>query len=100
MILVKAAFDPDAEVWFVESSDLPGLNVEGTTLEDLRAKIPLAVTDLLEMSEHAGEFDVPIEIVAHASAGPRSRRRLRGYGKQVRDLLLASGCSFQSAWTR
>lgn len=28
MIVVKAAFDSDAGVWFVESSDLPGLNVE------------------------------------------------------------------------
>ena len=24
-IVVKAAFDPDAGVWFVKSSDLPGL---------------------------------------------------------------------------
>lgn len=74
MILVKAAFDADAGVWFVEHSDLPGLNLEAPTLEELREKVPGAVLDLLEACEgEGGEFDVPIEIVAHASARARGR---------------------------
>lgn len=72
LIVVKAARDPEAQVWYVESSDLPGLNLEADTLDALVDKLPGAVLDLLE----AGAFDdqpelasgdVPIELIAHAS---------------------------------
>jgi hypothetical protein len=33
VIVVKAAFGPEAKVWFVEYSDVPGLNIEAETLE-------------------------------------------------------------------
>jgi hypothetical protein len=48
LIVVKAAYDPEARVWFVEDSDLYGLNAEATTLEDLVEKLPDVVADLLE----------------------------------------------------
>jgi hypothetical protein len=35
LIVVNAARDEDAGVWFVESSDLPGLHVEAPTLDSL-----------------------------------------------------------------
>lgn len=71
-ILFKAARDPEAEVWYVESSDVPGLNLEAGTLEGLLERLPGAILDLMETGD-AGEgfgdsFDVPIELVAHASA--------------------------------
>ena len=31
LIVVKAAFDDEANVWFVESSDVAGLNLEAPT---------------------------------------------------------------------
>ena len=68
LILVKAAFDEEAVVWFVESSDLPGLNLEAPTLEALRDKTPGAVLDLIEAGGGDTTLDIPIEIVAHASA--------------------------------
>ena len=71
LIVVKAAYDPDAQVWFVESSDLPGLNVEAATVEALQAQVPLAVADLLEASGQPGDFDVPVEIIAHSSVRVR-----------------------------
>ena len=46
LIAVKAARDEEADVWFVESSDLPRLNVEADTLEALVEKIPAAIQDL------------------------------------------------------
>lgn len=74
MIVVKVAFDAEAAVWFVEASDLPGLNLEAETVELLLGKIPAAVEDLLEESGHApGEIDVSIEVIAHASARARPR---------------------------
>lgn len=66
MIVVKAAFDPEARVWFTEDSDIHGLRLEASTLESLVERIPSAVQDLLE---EAGETigDTPIEVIAHAS---------------------------------
>jgi len=73
VIVVKAAFDPEAKVWFIEYSDVPGLNLEAETLENLQAKIPVALQDLLEETDGAGApFDIPVEIIAHASARVRS----------------------------
>ena len=73
LIVVKAAYDAEAGVWFVESSDLPGLNVEASSLELLSIQVPLAVADLIEASDASGgDFDIPIEIISHSSA--RARR--------------------------
>ncbi len=63
-ITVHAGFDNEAGVWFVEKSDLHGLNVEGPTLEALIDKLPGAIADLLE-EKGAGEYDTPLEVIAH-----------------------------------
>ena len=73
LVVVKAAFDAEAGVWYVESSDLPGLNLEAASLEELRDKAPAAVLDLLDASDEPDGFDVPIEIIAHASTRTRGR---------------------------
>jgi predicted RNase H-like HicB family nuclease len=71
LIVVKAAWDPDAGVWWVEHSDLPGLNLEAESLEALRDKLPGAIEDLLEAAGHTGEREVQIEIIAHAHTRAR-----------------------------
>lgn len=74
VIVVKAARDADAGVWFVESSDLPGLNLEADSLEALADKLPGAILDLLEASGDLptdGTHDVPVELIAHASTRVR-----------------------------
>lgn len=69
-VKVTAGFDREARVWFVEDSNLHGLNVEGVTLEALIEKLPGAVVDLLEMEtldrRDSEAADVPIEVVARA----------------------------------
>lgn len=73
LIVVKAARDSEAGVWFVESSDLPGLNLEADTLEALADKLPGAILDLLESSDGL-DFeggDLPVELIAHASTRVR-----------------------------
>lgn len=45
-----------------ESSDIHGLNLEGDTFDDLVAKVPGAVADLIEANGGYGD-DVSIEIV-------------------------------------
>jgi predicted RNase H-like HicB family nuclease len=70
LIVVKAAFDTEAAVWFVESSDLAGVNAEAPTLEALLQKLPGLVLDLLG-EEGLDDFELPIEVVAHASVRVR-----------------------------
>lgn len=66
-VRVTAAYDPEAKVWYVEDSDLPGVNAWAPTVEGLLHKLPGVVLDLLE-AEGCGDGDeVPIELVAHAS---------------------------------
>ena len=73
IIVVKAARDPDAGVWFVESSDVPGLHLEAESLEALADKLPGAILDLLEASGDlaADGQDLPVELIAHASTRVR-----------------------------
>jgi len=76
VIVVKAARDAEAGVWFVEDSELAGLNLEAETLEALVEQLPGAVLDLLEAGEdgHGGGQEVPIELIAHASTKVRLGR--------------------------
>lgn len=77
MIVVKAIHDMDAGVWLVESSDIPGLNLEGDTLEQLAEKLPGAILDLRETNGDAGgKLDVPVKLIAQANslAGELSKK--------------------------
>ena len=47
VIEVQAQWDPEAEVWWAESADLPGLVSEAPTLEALIDRVSLAIPDLL-----------------------------------------------------
>ena len=67
--VVKAAHDDEAGVWYVQSSDVAGLRVEGDTFEAFCRNVTSAVADLLEGEEAAGE--IPVEIIAHASLRAR-----------------------------
>jgi predicted RNase H-like HicB family nuclease len=75
LIVVKAAYDPEAKVWFVEHCDVPGVNAEAATIEELVEKLPPVIADMLEErpSDDDGDCEVPIELIAHT----RTRVRLR-----------------------
>jgi predicted RNase H-like HicB family nuclease len=65
-IVVTADWDPEALVWVATTRDLRGLVTEAQTIEELRAKLPGMIFDMLE---EAGSSDVPasLEIIARAS---------------------------------
>ena len=75
VIVVKAAFDPEAGVWYTESSDVHGLRIEAATLDALVERVPGAVQDLLEADGQADGLDIPIEVIAHASTRIRVPER-------------------------
>lgn len=70
-ITVTAAYDAEAGVWFVEDSDLPGLNLEASSVEQLRDRLPGAILDLLEAAGEAVSADLSISLVARSSVSLR-----------------------------
>lgn len=67
LIVVRATWDNEADVWTAESSDLPGLVTEASSLDELDAKLPDLIRDLLDVNEADGGFDVPVEVIASFS---------------------------------
>lgn len=67
LIVVKAVWDEEANVWFVGHSDLPGLNVEAPTVEQMMQKLRDAIMDLLECEDDDVGLEVPIELITHTS---------------------------------
>jgi hypothetical protein len=65
--VVKAGYDDEAGVWYVQSSDVEGLRVEGDTFEAFCRAVEGAVADLLE----GQASEVSIEVIAHASLRAR-----------------------------
>jgi predicted RNase H-like HicB family nuclease len=47
-VSVSAAWDPEDGVWYVSSSSLSGLQLEGASLQELYDQLPRAIADLLE----------------------------------------------------
>lgn len=66
-IVVKVAYDDEARVWFVASSDIAGLNLEAPSIEAMREKLPGAILDLIEVSGKPAPYGSPIELFAHTS---------------------------------
>ena len=72
--MVMACYDDEAEVWYVEESDVPGLTAEADTVEQLLEKLKARVPELLALNEHLLNNGVesggvaPIELVAHRQA--------------------------------
>jgi hypothetical protein len=68
---VQAAYDAEAAVWYVENSDLQGVNAWAPTVEELLRKLPGVVLDLLEAEGCTGGGDVPVELVVRANTSAR-----------------------------
>jgi hypothetical protein len=68
LYIVKASFDTEADVWFVDHTDIPGLATEATSFEELCRKIEVMASELLEANGlETGAVEVPIEIIAHTT---------------------------------
>jgi predicted RNase H-like HicB family nuclease len=63
VLLVRADWDPDAEVWFADSDDVPGLATEGETMEALMSKLKVMVPELLELNGWPEEDEVAFELL-------------------------------------
>jgi predicted RNase H-like HicB family nuclease len=62
---VSCQWDPEASVWYVAESDVPGLVTEASTLEELEVKLMRMIPELLELNEGLERpVTVPFELVA------------------------------------
>jgi predicted RNase H-like HicB family nuclease len=69
LYIVKASFDAEAGVWFVDHTDIPGLATEAATFEALCRKIEVMASELLEANGlETGPAEIAIEIIAHTTA--------------------------------
>ena len=48
--IVRADYDPESKSWYVFDSDVPGLSTGANTLDELAAKLPAMITELLELN--------------------------------------------------
>jgi predicted RNase H-like HicB family nuclease len=75
VIVVRATWDDEANVWVAESPDLPGLVTEAESLNALDAKLPGLIQDLLENDDDdTSDLDIPIEVIASYSSRVRVTR--------------------------
>lgn len=64
-IEINAAYDPEADVWYVESSDVAGLRIEAATLDGLYQRLPGAIVDLLMEGDPRWGQPLRIRLNAH-----------------------------------
>lgn len=62
-VVVRAAWDNDAKVWYVSDSDVAGLATEASTLDELRRKVPIIIKDLLE-DDPARPDEIEMDLIA------------------------------------
>jgi len=82
MIKVQAAWDDEAKVWFVEQSDVFGVNAEAATLQELRDKLPNVIADVLADNEPARlRHDLTVELIARSHTWIARQRSMKGFGQ-------------------
>ena len=62
--VIRAAWDDEAKVWYVEDSDIRGLATEAATFDELRRKVPALIQDLLEDRDDRPD-EIEIDFIAH-----------------------------------
>lgn len=67
-IIVRAEWDPDAQVWWASSTDIDGLAVEASTVDQLQTKVLAALSDLIELNGlDYDSADIPIHFLAQTT---------------------------------
>lgn len=63
VLLVRADWDPEVNLWVADSDDVPGLATEAETVERLIAKLEVMIPELLELNGWPDQEEVPFEIL-------------------------------------
>lgn len=69
---VRAYWDDEAQCWWAESDDIPGLVSEAATLDDLIARIIAVAPELLAANMGKDDVDdIPIHVIAERTETAR-----------------------------
>jgi predicted RNase H-like HicB family nuclease len=61
---IHATWDDEANVWYVQDSDVPGLATEAATLEALLQKLKVMIPELIELNGILNEdTEVPLQLL-------------------------------------
>ncbi|MGB9113718.1 DUF1902 domain-containing protein [Bradyrhizobium sp.] len=72
-ILIRAAYDDEANVWVAQSDEIP-LVTEAATFEVLCQKLPSLIQDVLgENGDSRAGQEVPFELVTQSHSAPRAK---------------------------
>lgn len=67
---VKAEWDAEAGVWYVDDTNVPGLCTEAETADELFRKLDVMVPELVALNDGSERQSVPFELIAHRSSNP------------------------------
>jgi hypothetical protein len=70
---VRCEWDPEAEVWFVAESNVPGLATEAKNPEAMTKKLKALIPELLSLNQPDGDEEVPLELLYKCSTRVRTR---------------------------
>ena len=64
---VQASWDPEAAVWYVSETDVPGLATEAETLEQLSEKLRVMIPELLAANgpRRSVSSTISFELIGH-----------------------------------
>ena len=71
LLVVKAAFDRDAGVWYVADTEVPGLATEADSFEALCQRVTDMAPELLALNGWTDGREVALEIIAHTTSKVR-----------------------------
>lgn len=64
-IIVRSMWDDEAQVWVASSSDIAGLATEAATFDDLRSKVLVMLSELLELNGEPSSLpELPVHFMA------------------------------------
>ncbi len=76
-IVVRARWDPEAEVWVATSDDVPGLVTEAPTPAELERNLQEIIPEILEENGWLADSDQLVEVPLFVMSELLSKVRLR-----------------------
>ena len=72
---VHCEWDSEAEVWYVERSNVLGLATEADTADALLKKLLVMIPELVELNDPDGDEEAPVELLWSQYTSVRLRNR-------------------------
>lgn len=63
---IRVEWDAEADVWYIEDSNVPGLVGEAPTLESMMALLQVRVPEMLEENHCSMDDEIPLRLLTTA----------------------------------